>query len=98
MRPKKERSVRCSREERVFVPHKDLSSEAEYIQLTLDELEAMRLTHIKGLYQEQAAEEMGVHRSTLSRILDSGYKKMTEALVNIKGIKVEGGCCKFKER
>ncbi|MBU2567549.1 MAG: DUF134 domain-containing protein [Elusimicrobia bacterium] len=40
---------------------------------------------------------MKVHRSTVLRILDSANKKIADALVNIKAIKIEGGCCKLKE-
>jgi predicted DNA-binding protein (UPF0251 family) len=40
---------------------------------------------------------MGVHRSTISRILDSANYKIADALVNIKAIKIEGGCCEIIE-
>jgi predicted DNA-binding protein (UPF0251 family) len=59
----------------------------------LDELEALRLCDLKEYEQTQAARMMKVHRSTVSRILASARKKVTDALVNIKAIRVEGGCC-----
>jgi hypothetical protein len=59
--------------------------------LNLDELEAIRLADLEGLYQEQAAEKMGVSRPTFARILESGRKKVADALVNGKGLVVEGG-------
>jgi predicted DNA-binding protein (UPF0251 family) len=43
------------------------------------------------------AKKIGVHRSTISRILDSANYKIADALVNIKAIKIEGGCCKIIE-
>jgi predicted DNA-binding protein (UPF0251 family) len=48
----------------------------------------------KGLSQLQAAKEMHIHRSTVSRIAASARKKLTQALVEIKALRIEGGCCK----
>ena len=45
----------------------------EAIDLAADELEAMRLTDLEGLYQEQAAEQMGVSRQTLGLILMASF-------------------------
>jgi predicted DNA-binding protein (UPF0251 family) len=53
---------------------------------------------LEGFDQEKVAEKMKVHRSTISRILESAHKKIADALVNIKAIKIEGGCCKIIEK
>ncbi len=66
--------------------------------MSLDEFEAIRLSHLEGLNQEKAAKLMKVHRSTISRILDSAHKKIADALVNIKAIRIEDGCCKIINR
>ena len=66
--------------------------------LTLDEYEAVRLADLEGLEQEQIAKRMRVHRSTISRIIDSAHKKIADALVNIKAIRIEGGCCRVLGR
>jgi len=63
----------------------------QQVNLTVDELEAMRLTSIEGLYQADAAEKMNISRQTIGRILESAYKKITDALVNGKAISIEGG-------
>jgi len=98
MRPKKTRWVKCEPGERSFrpkgVPVKDL----EDIFLTLDEFEAVRLADYEQLTQVQAAKQMKVHRSTISRILTAAHKKIADAFVNKKSIKVQGGCCKFTRR
>jgi predicted DNA-binding protein (UPF0251 family) len=95
MRPKKARWIKCDPSERSFTPDtKSKSSEEEAIVLSLDEFEAIRLLDYEGLSQIQAAQKMHVHRSTVSRIATSARKKLTQALVEIKTLKIEGGCCK----
>ena len=59
--------------------------------LTVDELEAIRLADLNGLYQEQAAEQMNVSRQTFGRILESAHKKIADALVNGRALSIEGG-------
>lgn len=61
------------------------------VVLTVDELEAIRLACLEGLYQEQAAERMNISRQTFGRIIDSAHKKVAEALVMGKSIVIEGG-------
>ncbi|MGQ9622047.1 MAG: DUF134 domain-containing protein [Candidatus Caldatribacteriaceae bacterium] len=63
----------------------------EEVVLTLDELEALRLVDLEGLHQEEAAQKMGVSRPTLGRILESAHRKVTEALVLGKILRIEGG-------
>ncbi len=63
----------------------------QHIALTVDELEAIRLADLQGLYQEQAAEQMNVSRQTFGRIIESAHKKIADALVNGKALSIEGG-------
>ena len=63
----------------------------QHINLTFDELEAIRLADFEGLYQEQAAKKMNVSRQTFGRILESAHKKIADALVNGKALSIEGG-------
>ncbi len=65
--------------------------ELEEVVLMLDEVEALRLADAEGLYQEQVAEQMKVSRPTVGRILASARKKVAEALVQGKAIRMEGG-------
>ena len=58
------------------------------IELTAEELEALRLKNIKNLDQSKSAKLMKTSRSTFQRILTSAYKKITKALVNGKAIKI----------
>jgi len=58
------------------------------VELTTEEMEALRLKNVKGLDQEQAAKEMNTSQSTFQRILSSAYKKISDALINGKAIKI----------
>lgn len=94
MRPKKTRWIRCKTNERCFRPRCKGASELQGVIVTLDEFEAMRLSHLKKRDQGEIAALMGIHASTVCRMLASAHEKITDALLNIKAIKVEGGCCK----
>lgn len=61
----------------------------EEINLNKDEFEAIRLVDFKQLSQAQAGEQMNVSQPTLSRILESGRKKIADAIVNGKAIKIK---------
>jgi len=75
---------------RRFQPVGDFIS-AEAINLTIEELEAIRLKDLENLDQEEAAQQMGVSRSTFQRILYSARSKIAEALVEGKELEVKGG-------
>jgi len=64
----------------------------------MDELEVLRLSHLEEWDQSKIAKGMKIHRSTVSRILSCAHQKVTDALVNIKAIKVEGGCCEIAKK
>jgi predicted DNA-binding protein (UPF0251 family) len=63
----------------------------EEVVLTLDELEALRLADLEGEYQEAAAARMGVSRATFGRIVGEARRKVAEALVQGKALRIEGG-------
>jgi predicted DNA-binding protein (UPF0251 family) len=75
----------------VGIPLADL----EEVVLTVEELEAIRLTDVENVSQSDAAKKMKVSQPTFSRILDSAHKKVADALVNGKAIRVEGGSYKM---
>jgi len=60
----------------------------DIVELTTEEVEALRLKNVQGLDQEQAAKEMNTSQSTFQRILSSAYKKTSDALINGKAIKI----------
>lgn len=63
----------------------------QHIELTVDELEAVRLADLEGLYQEEAAARMNVSRQTFGRIVEAAHKKIADALVNGKALSIQGG-------
>lgn len=66
-------------------------AELEEVKLLVEEAEAIRLKDLEGLEQEECAQKMSVSRSTFSRVLDSARQKIADALLNGKGIRIEGG-------
>ncbi len=59
--------------------------------LTVVEVEALRLTDIEGLTQEEASMEMGVSRRTFWNDLMEARQKIAFALVNGCAIRIDGG-------
>lgn len=60
------------------------------ITLSRDELEALRLADMEGLYQEEAAKTMEISRPTFSNIVASARKKVAQALIQGLAIRIEG--------
>ncbi|MCD6368825.1 MAG: DUF134 domain-containing protein [Thermoproteales archaeon] len=82
-RPPKDRIIGFKSGRFSFVPFDvhGLPIPGEPIYLNPDELEALRLVYFEGLTQEEAAQRMGVSRGTLWRALDSGRRKLVQAIV-----------------
>jgi len=60
----------------------------EVVELTVEEVEALRLKNLDELDQEQAAKKMNTSQSTFQRILASAYKKISQALIKGQAIKI----------
>jgi predicted DNA-binding protein (UPF0251 family) len=98
MRPKKTRWIKCTPKERCFRPLCKPADKLGGVILTLDEFEAIRLYDVEGLQQKEAAGKMRISRPTFSRIISSAHNKIGVALVDIRAIRIEGGCCKVRRR
>jgi predicted DNA-binding protein (UPF0251 family) len=66
------------------------------IILTLDEFEALRLADLEGLYQDQAATRMNISRQTFGRIVGTARKKVAQALIEGKTLRIEGGSIEMR--
>lgn len=58
------------------------------VELTLEEIEALRLKNVEGLEQIEAAKRMKTSQSTFHRILASAYKKLSQAVIHGQSIKI----------
>ena len=90
-RPIKPRRVLFDPDVVYFKPRAVPLSMLEEIDLNADELEALRLCDLNDLEQKEAAKKMKISQSTLQRILTSARKKVAEALVEGKAIKIRKG-------
>jgi hypothetical protein len=66
-------------------------SSLQIVELTIDEVEILRLVDIDGLTQEEAAVKMGISRRTLWNDLMNVRRKVAYALVNGQAIHIRGG-------
>lgn len=90
-RPVQERILEASISPRGFDPAGQEGLRHEESILTLDEAEAIRLADLEGLYQQAAAQRMGVSRQTFGRIVESARRKVADAIINGKRLRIEGG-------
>jgi len=87
-RPKLCRRIRFNPNITYFKPQGVPMRELEIVELTAEEIESYRLRHINDMEQQEAAKKMNTSQSTFQRILSSAYKKIADALINGKAIKI----------
>ena len=106
VRPKKCRRVSALPDTTYFKPAGIPLRFLKEVCLSIEQAEALRLKDLEGLEQTQAAVHMGVSRPTFQRVLTSARKQVSDAILNGKAIRIEGGdfqvipfipCC-FEER
>ena len=78
-----------------FKPRGIPLTELEEVILHVDEFEAVRLKDLEGLEQEQCAKKMKISQPTFHRLVLSARKKIANAIVEGKAIKIEGGSYKM---
>ena len=97
-RPKRERCIQYKPEITYFkpagIPLRDLTE----INLSFEELEAIRLKDKDGLEQKECARRMKISRPTFHRVINSARKKLAEALLCGKAIRIEGGNYQLSDR
>ncbi|MEO0288880.1 MAG: DUF134 domain-containing protein [candidate division WOR-3 bacterium] len=96
-RPKKFRTICFEPDVVYFKPAGFPRKLLDEVVIEKDELEAIRLADLEGLYQEDAAKLMGISRQTFGNIINSAHKKISDFIVNGKILKVEGGNVILKE-
>jgi len=87
-RPRLHRRIRFNPDITYFKPQGVPMRFLKVINLTIEEVEALRLKNIKDLDQVKCAKLMKTSQSTFQRILSSGYKKISRALIEGKAIEI----------
>ena len=90
-RPPKKRLIENIPQVKYFKPAGVPRRELEEIEITLEEVEALRLKDKHGLTQEECAKKMEVSRPTFQRILVNAHEKIARALLEGKSIRFKGG-------
>jgi len=91
VRPRICRRVRFNPNITYFKPRGIPLRELEEVILPVDECEAVRLKDLEGLEQEECAKKMNISQPTFHRLVLSARKKIADAIINGKAIKIEGG-------
>jgi uncharacterized protein len=87
-RPQKQRCVSCNPVSDYFKPRGIPMHSLTEVALELDELEAIRLADLDGLYQAEVAARMGVSRQTIGNILERAHRKIADALIHGKALRI----------
>jgi len=87
-RPRARRCIRFHPDITYFKPQGVPMRNLKVIELSDEEIEALRLKNMQGLDQMACAKKMKTSQSTFQRILSSAYKKISEALIKGKAISI----------
>ncbi|MBW1917190.1 MAG: DUF134 domain-containing protein [Deltaproteobacteria bacterium] len=90
-RPRKSRWVESEPDITFFKPKGIPLRGLEQVVISVDELEALRLSDYLGMNQEEVAQGLNVSRPTVTRMLARAHQAIADALVHGKAIKIEGG-------
>lgn len=63
----------------------------DVVEITVDELETVRLIDYKGLTQQECAKQMQVARTTITSVYESARYKISDSILQNKELKVNGG-------
>ena len=95
-RPKKTRFVSAYPTITAFIPEGVPITGNTY--MSIEELEAIRLSDFEHLDQETAAGMMEISRHTFGRILANARSAIAEAMVTGKALRIQGGAFEFRGR
>lgn len=90
-RPRKRRVLSRKPRSAVYKPAGVPLDGLRQVNLLHEEMEALRLADLEGLTQAEAAERMGVSRSTFQRIVAHARRQVALALVEGHALQIEGG-------
>lgn len=90
-RPRRSRWVSARPNITYFKPSGVPTRELDETVLTIEEFEAVRLKDQLELDQQSAAERMKVSQPTFHRLLNGARKKIADAIINGKALRIQGG-------
>lgn len=96
-RPRKWRKVCCLPESNRFGPLNVTINHEQFVVMTVDEYETIRLIDLEEFTQEECADQMNIARTTVQRIYTDARRKLAQSLVNGKVLRIEGGDYKLCE-
>jgi predicted DNA-binding protein (UPF0251 family) len=76
-----------------FVPDTASGADNDPVDLTHEELEALRLKHVRKLNQTECARKMNTSQSTFQRILKCAQEKTSTALIEERPIRIHDKGC-----
>jgi predicted DNA-binding protein (UPF0251 family) len=85
------RRVSCFPKATYYKPREVPFYDLETVNLSIENLEALRLCDLLNVEQNDAAEMMGVSRKTFWNDLQKARERVVDALVNGKAIEISGG-------
>ena len=88
-RPKKCRQIRWRGNATYFKPRGVPINALQEVELSLEEIEAIRLKDFLGLEQNEAAKKMKTSQSTFQRILTSARKKVAQSLIEGQALRID---------
>lgn len=92
-RPIKRRRVCCLPQCSQFGPFNQEGqvNKEEFVIMTIDEYETIRLIDLEALTQEECAQQLNVARTTVQKVYMDARRKLADSLVNGKILRIEGG-------
>lgn len=96
VRPHKPRRIGHRPDAVLYKPAGIPSRQLDLVELSLDELEALRLVDAEYMDQATAAELMNISRATVGRLLNSGREKVARALSHGLAIAIDDGSAELE--
>lgn len=89
MRHRFRRRLNFNFKDRYFKPKGIPMHALDEVVISHEEMEVLRLRYVEGMKQIDAAKKMGVSQSQYQRDLWASHKKITDAFISGKAIRIE---------